>query len=85
MAYEKRELLLISGVLLFMIGLLGAGLPLIYSVIIAVAIYVGIKVYVGKRKHVLAKQLGQGICADCGSKIEGGKCPNCGTNWRKEN
>jgi hypothetical protein len=63
-----------------MIGLLGAGLPLIYSIIIAVAIYVGIKVYVGKRKQVLSKQLGQGMCADCGSKIEGGKCPNCDTN-----
>ena len=80
MAYDKRELLLIAGVMLFMIGLLGAGLPLIYSVIIAVAIYVGIKVYVGKRKQVLSKQLGQGLCADCGSKVEGGKCPNCDTN-----
>lgn len=85
MAYEKRELLLIGGVLFFMIGLLGTGLPLIYSVIIAVAIYVGIKAYVGKRKHALAKQLGQGICADCGSKIEGIKCPKCDTNWRKDN
>lgn len=85
MAYEKRELLLIGGVLLFMIGLLGTGLPLIYSVIIAVAIYVGIKVYVGKRKQSLGRQLGQGICADCGSKIEGGKCPDCDVNWRKDN
>lgn len=68
-----------------MIGLLGTGLPLIYSVIIAVAIYVGIKAFVGKRKQSLAKQLGQGICADCGSKIEGDKCPKCDINWRKDN
>jgi len=85
LAYDKRELLLIGGVLFFMIGLLGTGLPLIYSVIIAVAIYVGIKVFVGKRKQALAKQLGQGICADCGSKLEGGKCPNCDVNWRNDN
>lgn len=85
MAYEKRELLLIGGVLLFMIGLLGTGLPLIYSVIIAVAIYVGIKAYVGKRKQTLTRQLGQGVCADCGSELGGGKCPNCDANWRKDN
>ena len=85
MAYEKRELLLVGGVLLFMIGLLGTGLPLIYSVIIAVAIYVGIKAYVGKRKQMLAKQVGEGICVNCGSKIEGGKCHNCDLDWRKEN
>jgi hypothetical protein len=85
LAYDKRELLLIGGVLFFMIGLLGAGLPLIYSIIIAVAIYIGIKVYVGKRKQMLAKQLGQGLCADCGSKIEGNKCPNCDTAWRNDN
>lgn len=80
MAYDKRELLLIGGVMFFMIGLLGAGLPLIYSVIIAVAIYVGIKAYVGKRKRALSRNLGQGMCVDCGSKIEGGKCPNCDAN-----
>ncbi|TBR07692.1 MAG: hypothetical protein EPO62_07780 [Candidatus Nitrosotenuis sp.] len=67
-----------------MIGLLGTGLPLIYSVVIAVAIYVGIKVFVGKRKQSLAKHLGQGICADCGSKLEGGKCHTCDANWRND-
>lgn len=85
MAYDKRELLLIGGVMFFMIGLLGAGLPLIYSVIIAVAIYVGIKVYVGKRKQMFSRQLGQGMCADCGSKIEGNKCPNCDSNRHNDN
>ena len=68
-----------------MIGLLGTGLPLIYAVVIAVAIYVGIKAYVGKRKRMLARDIGQGVCADCGSKLEGDKCLNCDTSLHRDN
>jgi Flp pilus assembly protein TadB len=74
---QKRDLLLVGGVLLFMIGLLGTGLPLIYSVIIAVGIYFGIKVYVGRREASIYKEIPEGICAKCGAKIVGGKCLNC--------
>lgn len=80
MAYQKRELLLVAGVLFLTIGLLGVGLPLIYSVIISVAIYVGIKFYVNKRKQSIANNVGQGICMDCGGRIADGRCPNCGTS-----
>jgi hypothetical protein len=61
-----------------MIGLLGAGLPLIYSVMIAVGIYVGIKVYIGRRQDAIKKEIPEGICAECGAKITGGMCSNCG-------
>jgi len=61
-----------------MIGLLGAGLPLIYSVIIAVGIYVGIKVFVGRRQMAITRQIPEGVCVECGSKITDGVCPNCG-------
>ena len=77
MKNQKRDLLLVAGVLLFMIGLLGTGLPLIYSVIIAVAIYVGIKIYVGRRQMAISKEIPEGICVECGAKITGGLCPNC--------
>jgi len=69
---------LVAGVLFFMIGLLGAGLPLIYSVIIAVGIYVGIKVFVGRRQMAITRQIPEGVCVECGSKITDGVCPNCG-------
>ena len=85
MAYEKRELLLIGGVLFFMIGLLGTGLPLIYAVVIAVAIYVGIKAYVGRRKKTLARDVGKGVCVDCGSKVDGDRCPNCDAGLSGDN
>jgi hypothetical protein len=84
LSYHKKEILLVGGVLLFMIGLLGVGLPLIYAVIIAVGIYVGIKVYVGRQQRLLTKEIPEGVCADCGSKIIAGNCPNCSSNGQKE-
>lgn len=77
MKHQKRDLILVAGVLLFMLGLLGTGLPLIYAVIIAVAIYVGIKIFVGRRQMAVLKQIPEGICAICGGKISNGVCPNC--------
>jgi len=77
LAFQKRELLLVVGVILITIGLLGVGLPLIYSVIISVGIYAAIKLYVAKSKKSIAKKVGEGLCALCGSKVENGVCPNC--------
>ncbi len=68
---------MIAGVLLFMIGLLGFGFNIIESVGISIAIYVGIKVFVGRRKKMLDKKIGEGFCLECGEKIIGKKCPNC--------
>lgn len=84
MSYQKKEILLVAGVLFFMIGLLGAGLPLIYSVIIAVGIYVGIKVFVGRRQRLIEKEIPEGVCVVCGAKIIGGNCPNCDADGQKE-
>lgn len=60
-----------------MIGLLATGVPLIYSVIVAVAIYAGVKIMVGRRQLKIAKELPEGICIDCGGKITDGACQNC--------
>ena len=68
---------MIAGVLLFMIGLLGFGFNIIESVGISIAIYVGIKFFVGRRKKMLDKKIGEGFCLECGEKIMGKKCPNC--------
>lgn len=75
---------MVAAVLFFMIGLLGTGLPLIYSVIIAVGIYVGIKVFVGRRQRLIEKEIPEGVCAECGAKIIGGNCPNCDAAGQKE-
>lgn len=76
MNFEKRDILLIAGLLLFMIGLIPFMAP-IYAVIIVIIMYFGIKFYVGIRAKSIKKEIGEGICADCGSKISDQKCPNC--------
>jgi len=73
----RREWILIAGIMLFMIGLLGIGLALIYSVLFAVAVYIGIKIYVGRKTLKIRKEIPEGICVHCGTKITGALCPNC--------
>jgi len=76
LSFEKRELLLIFGLLFLMIGLIPFIAP-VYAAAIAIAIYFVIKVVVGKRKKMLRKSVGDGICATCGQSIIKGKCPQC--------
>ncbi|GEM_PF-224107 len=76
LGFEKREILLILGVLFLMIGMMAILAP-IYAVIIAILVYFGIRVFVGRRKKQLLQSLGQGVCAICGAKIINNKCPNC--------
>ena len=74
--FERRDILLIVGLLLFMIGLTPF-MGLVYAVIMVVIMYFGIKVYVGKRKQSIERDVGEGICMECGSKVFNKKCPNC--------
>ena len=59
-----------------MIGLTPFIAP-VYAVVIVVLMYFGIKVYVAKRKQSIERDVGEGICMECGSKIINKKCPNC--------
>jgi len=49
----------------------------IYAALIVIVIYFGIKFYIGNKRKSIEKELGEGICADCGSKISNQKCSNC--------
>jgi phosphate/sulfate permease len=49
----------------------------IYAVIIAILVYFGIRVFVGRRKKQMETTIGKGICASCGEKIIEDKCPKC--------
>ncbi len=83
MAFERRDVLLIAGILFLLLGLIGAGLPPIYALVISIVIYAGIKIFVGRRKKLIAESIGEGICVNCGEKIVNKKCPNCDTkSWR---
>jgi hypothetical protein len=74
--FEKRDIVLIVGLLLFMIGLIPFTTP-VFAIIIVTIMYFGIKIYVEKRKQSIRDDVGGGICMECGSKILDGKCANC--------
>lgn len=61
--FEKRDIILIIGLLLFMIGLIPFMAP-IYAVLIVIVIYFGIKFYIGNKRKSIEKELGEGVCAD---------------------
>ncbi len=76
MNFQKRDFVLIAGVLFVMVGLMPFMGP-IFAVIIALAIYFGIKVFIGRKIQTIQKDAGEGFCAECGTKIIDKKCPNC--------
>tara|TARA_B100000929_G_scaffold261793_1_gene226769 strand:+ start:2362 stop:2616 length:255 start_codon:yes stop_codon:yes gene_type:complete len=77
LSFERREVLLIAGILFFLIGLIGVGLQPIYAIIISITIYIGIRVIVGRKKKMISKSVGEGLCIKCGEKVINKKCPNC--------
>ena len=76
MTFEKREIILIVGILFLMIGMMPFIAP-VYAVGIAIIIYFGIKVLVGRKRRMIQKAIEGGICAVCGEKIVKNTCPNC--------
>ena len=76
LGFEKREIILVLGILLLMIGMISFMAPL-YAVAIAIALYFGIRVFVGRRKRQIQNEMGGGVCATCGGKIVNNKCSNC--------
>ena len=76
MYFERRDIVLIVGLLLFMIGLLPFMAP-VYAAIIVIGMYLGIKVYVGKRSQMIQSDVGEGVCLECGSRIIEKKCSKC--------
>ena len=76
MGFERREIILVIGLVLFMIGLMPFMAP-IYAAMVVIAMYFGIKVYVGQRRKAIGRDVGEGVCMECGSRVSGGACPVC--------
>ena len=79
MKFERRDIVLIVGLFLLMIGLIPFMAP-VYAVIVVVGLYFGIKLYVGKKRQYIQNDVGEGIRMECGSKIVKGRCSNCDSN-----
>ena len=76
MNFERRDIILIVGLILVMLALIQYLGPA-YSAIIVIVLYFGIKIYVGKKRQLIQRDVGEGICMECGSKIINKKCTNC--------
>ncbi|MDB4839716.1 hypothetical protein OAH75_00145 [Nitrosopumilus sp.] len=76
MNFERRDIILIIGLILVMLALIQYLGPA-YSAIIVIGLYFGIKIYVGKKRQLIQRDVGEGICMECGSKIVNKKCTNC--------
>ena len=79
MKFERRDIMLIVGLVLFMLGLIPFMAP-VYAIIIVIIMYFGIKVYVAKKRQSIQNEIGQGLCMECGSKLIENKCPHCNSN-----
>ncbi len=76
MKFERRDIILIAGLILVMLGLIQYLGPA-YSAIIVIGLYFGVKIYVSKKRQLIEHDVGEGICMECGSKIINKRCPNC--------
>jgi len=76
MKFERRDIVLIVGIFLVVLGITQY-VPFHYSALIGVLLYFGIKLYVEKRRQSITNALPEGICIECGSKIIDKKCPKC--------
>ncbi len=76
MNFEKRDIILIVGIFLVVLGITQY-IRLEVSALIGILLYFGIKVYVGRKRRMIEEEVGAGVCMDCGFKIIDKKCPNC--------
>ena len=75
--FERRDILLIAGLLLVMIGMIPFMAP-VYAAIIVILIYFGVKFYMGMKRRQISSEVGmEGICIECGSRIQDKMCPIC--------
>ena len=68
--------MLIAGIILVIIGLSPFVVP-IYAIAIGVGLFFGIKIFVARKKQLMEKSVGEGVCLECGFTIVNNQCPNC--------
>ena len=66
-----------------MVGMMAFLAP-VYALAIAILLYFAMKVFVGRRKKQIEREVGAGICVTCGAKILDNKCPNCDSDKQEK-
>ena len=76
MRFYRRDLVLLAASVLFtMAGAMYLG-P--YAIGIGAALFFGMKAIAVRRQQGVERQVGEGLCAECGQRVVGGVCPECG-------
>ena len=76
MRFYRRDLVLLAASVLFtMAGAMYLG-P--YAIGIGAALFFGMKAIAVRRQQGVERQVGEGLCAECGQRVVGGACPECG-------
>ncbi len=76
MIFEKRDIILIVGITLVVLGITQY-IRIEISALIGILLFFGIKVYVSRKRRMIENDVGEGVCMECGFKIIDKKCPNC--------
>ena len=76
MIFERRDIVLIAGIILVVLGITQY-IRLEISALIGILMYFGIKVYVVRKRKMIENDVGEGVCMECGFRIIDKKCPNC--------
>ena len=76
MIFERRDIILIVGIILVVLGITQY-IRIEISASIGILLFFGIKVYVARKRRMIENDVGEGVCMECGFKIIDKKCPNC--------
>ncbi len=76
MIFERRDIILIVGIILVVLGITQY-IRIEISALIGILLFFGIKVYVARKRRMIENDVGEGVCMECGFKIIDKKCPNC--------
>lgn len=75
MQFYRRDLVLLAASVLFtMAAALYMG---VYAFGVGLALFFGMKMIAVRRQQAVDKAVGEGICAECGQPIAGGRCAEC--------
>ena len=76
MHFERRDIILIAGITLVVLGITQY-IRLEISALIGILLFFGTKLYVQRKRQIIENDVGEGVCMECGFKIIDKKCPNC--------
>jgi len=83
--FVRRDVVLLAATILIVFGVTALpSMTLFHGIGIGIVIFFGIKAFVNQRKKSMQKHVGEGFCAECGDKIEHGKCPNCDNSKKSQ-